>query len=122
MSGVAALIVKTLKSVAPLQKSEFPPILRRSTGNLYEVLSRKPTGCLGMEVHQTRWNEKNIADSYWVVTRAQFKNEGKHGKAWGKLFWRGLSWVFISLPSGFLNLLLNRRRACPPAQNGYVVL
>jgi small subunit ribosomal protein S34 len=90
MSGVATLISKTLKSIAPLQKSELPPIFRRTTGNLYEVLSRKPAGCIGMEVHQTRWSEKCIADSYWVVTRAQFKSEGKHGKAWGKLFWRGL--------------------------------
>ena len=89
--SVASLINKTLKNVA---KSELPPILRRATGNLFEVLSRRPTGCIGMKVHQTRWSEKQIDDSYWVVSRARFKDEGKHGKAWGKLYWRGKNFCF----------------------------
>ena len=32
---------------------------------------------------------KGISDSYWLVTRAQLKCEGQHGKAWGKLVWKG---------------------------------
>jgi small subunit ribosomal protein S34 len=93
MSGVASLISKSLKSVSSMQKTEIPPVLRKNTGNLYEVLSRTPTGLVGKEVHQTRWSAKQIANSYWVVTRAVFKNEGKHGKAWGKLHWRGSSFL-----------------------------
>lgn len=43
---------------------------------------------MGKKVHQFRWSEKQIPDSYWVVTRAKFKCEGKHGKAWGMLYWK----------------------------------
>lgn len=28
---------------------------------------------------------------YWEVTRVRLKDEGRHGKAWGRLVWRGES-------------------------------
>lgn len=59
-------------------------------GNLYQVLSRHPDGGVGRWVTQCRWGPKGIEGSYWLVTRAKFKLEGKHGKAWGKLFWKGV--------------------------------
>ncbi|KAF9534957.1 hypothetical protein CPB83DRAFT_831070 [Crepidotus variabilis] len=87
MSKVTSIISQTLKTVT--SKSDIPPVLSKSTGSLYEVLSRRPDGGVGMKVHQTRWGAKQIPNSYWLITRAQFKNEGKNGKAWGKLFWKG---------------------------------
>jgi hypothetical protein len=54
------------------------------------VLSRYPHDGVGMQVSQTRWGQKGIADSYWLVTRTKLKSEGQHGKAWGKLYWKGM--------------------------------
>lgn len=69
---------------------ELPSSLDTSRpGNLYEVLSRHPDGGVGRRVTQCRWGPKGIEGSYWLVTRAKFKLEGKHGKAWGQLFWKG---------------------------------
>ncbi|KAF8901641.1 hypothetical protein CPB84DRAFT_1815101 [Gymnopilus junonius] len=85
----ATSVANTIKRLLPVKASELPPVLRPSSGNLYEVLSRTPSGGIGTEIHQTRWTNKNIGDSYWVVTSSQFKCEGKHGKAWGRLYWKG---------------------------------
>ncbi|KIM45897.1 hypothetical protein M413DRAFT_296829 [Hebeloma cylindrosporum] len=82
-------VTQALKRLVPLIKGTLPPVIKPQCGNLYEVLSRTPTGGIGAEVHQTRWSHKNIVDSYWVVTRSHFKCEGKHGKAWGRLYWKG---------------------------------
>jgi small subunit ribosomal protein S34 len=82
-------VTQALKRLLPLTKGPLPPVIKPRCGNLYEVLSRTPTGGIGAEVHQTRWSQKNIVDSYWVVTRSHFKCEGKHGKAWGRLYWKG---------------------------------
>ncbi|KAK1231719.1 hypothetical protein PQX77_005151 [Marasmius sp. AFHP31] len=78
------------QSLQKLLPQKLPPSLTPSgTGSLYEILSKTPTGGVGKHVYQTRWSKKQIPDSYWVVTRTKFKCEGKHGKAWGKLVWRG---------------------------------
>ena len=50
-----------------------------------------PADGVGEHVYQTRWATKGIADCYWVVTRTSLKNSSTHGKAWGRLVWRGLS-------------------------------
>ncbi|GLB33510.1 putative mitochondrial 28S ribosomal protein S34 [Lyophyllum shimeji] len=76
------------QSIQKLLPNKLPPSLVPRTGNLYEVLSRSPGGGVGTKVHQIRWSEKQIGDSYWVVTRSRFKCEGKHGKAWGLLYWK----------------------------------
>ncbi|KAF4619259.1 hypothetical protein D9613_005391 [Agrocybe pediades] len=81
-----AAITQSIKRLLP---TNLPPVLKPGSGNLYEVLSRTPSGGVGSEVHQTRWSHKNIDNCYWVVTRSVFKCEGKHGKAWGRLYWRG---------------------------------
>ena len=90
-------IAQSLRRLLPLKKSQLPPVLRPQTGNLYQILSRTPTGGVGTEVHQLRWSEKQISDSYWVITRSKFKCGGNHGKAWGQLYWKGLldltSWL-----------------------------
>ena len=77
------------RSIQNLLPNKLPPSLSARPGNLYEVISRTPGGGVGKKVHQIRWSQKQIPDSYWVVTRAKFKCEGKHGKAWGKLYWKG---------------------------------
>ena len=83
-------IAQSLRRLVPLKKSQLPPALRPQTGNLYQILSRTPAGGVGTEVHQLRWSEKQISDSYWVITRSKFKCGGNHGKAWGQLYWKGL--------------------------------
>jgi len=82
-------VTQALRRFVPLKKCDLPPVLKVTTGNLYQVLSRTPSGGVGTEVHQTRWSQKQISDSYWVITRSKFKDEGQHGKAWGKLYWKG---------------------------------
>ncbi|KAF9076516.1 hypothetical protein BDP27DRAFT_1313467, partial [Rhodocollybia butyracea] len=77
---------RSLQKLLPIQ---LPPSLVASPGNLYQVLSRTPSGGVGRRVYQLRWSQKNIPDCYWVITRTKFKCEGKHGRAWGKLFWKG---------------------------------
>lgn len=86
---MSATISQTITRRLPLKNVALPPVLKPCKGNLYEVLSRTPAGGIGAEVYQTRWTQKNIKDSYWVVTRSIFKAEGKHGRAWGRLYWKG---------------------------------
>ncbi|KAF8204879.1 hypothetical protein BJ912DRAFT_870470 [Pholiota molesta] len=88
VANTTAALSQTLKHLLPTKG--LPPVLKPRCGNLYEVLSRTPSGGIGLEVHQTRWAEKNIGNSYWVITRSQFKLQGKHGKAWGRLYWKGV--------------------------------
>ncbi|KAG7096648.1 hypothetical protein E1B28_004064 [Marasmius oreades] len=77
-------------SLQKLLPKRLPPSLAPTrSGTLYEILSKTPSGGVGKHVHQTRWSKKKIPDCFWVVTRTKFKCEGKHGKAWGKLVWRG---------------------------------
>ncbi|KAG6849221.1 hypothetical protein H0H93_010343 [Arthromyces matolae] len=76
------------RSIQKLLPRELPPALIQRPGNLYEVLSRTVDGGVGRRVHQIRWGEKQIEGSYWIVTRSKFKCEGKHGKAWGHLYWK----------------------------------
>ncbi|CCF51002.1 hypothetical protein NDA14_000607 [Ustilago hordei] len=85
--------------------------------NLYQLLSSLPNDGVGARVRQRRWAAKgldvpNNVDlkshlkklhtkqggkakkeeghlCYWEVTKASLKDGGKHGKAWGKLVWRG---------------------------------
>jgi small subunit ribosomal protein S34 len=91
-------------SIQNLLPNKLPPSLSTRPGNLYQVISRAPGGGVGKKVHQIRWSEKQIPHSYWVVTRAKFKCEGKHGKAWGKLYWRGMfPGLFIHRLSGSVN-------------------
>ncbi|KAK2466444.1 hypothetical protein APHAL10511_002086 [Amanita phalloides] len=85
--GAPALnIARSLKKLLP---NDLPPSLAAKPGNLYEVLSRTPGGGIGKELHQMRWSNKRIEESYWKVTRSRFKCEGKHGRAWGLLYWKG---------------------------------
>lgn len=73
-----------------LLPKDLPAALDTSRpGNLYQVLSRHPNGGAGRRVTQCRWGPKGIEESYWLVTRAKFKLDGNHGKAWGQLYWKG---------------------------------
>ncbi|KDQ07737.1 hypothetical protein BOTBODRAFT_166639 [Botryobasidium botryosum FD-172 SS1] len=56
---------------------------------LYQVLAKLPENGVGARVTQRRWAAKGIEGSFWEVTRVRLKDEGKHGKVWGKLVWRG---------------------------------
>lgn len=102
---MAATVARSLKRLLP---KDLPPSLSNKAGNLYEVLSRSPEGGVGRTVHQTRWSSKQIADSYWVVSRSKFKCEGKHGKAWGRLYWKG---ACVHFPSQY-GYSVGVRQAC----------
>lgn len=65
------------------------PVLQGGNGTLYEVLSRLPMNGVGSKVLETRWSRKDFKDCYWVITRARLKCEGRHGKAYGRLYWQG---------------------------------
>ncbi|KAG0702335.1 hypothetical protein DFH29DRAFT_805141 [Suillus ampliporus] len=80
---------RAFRAVQSLLPSTLPPSLRTTPANLYQVLSRAPGGGVGQRVHQIRWTEKGIINCYWQVTRTRLKLEGNHGKAWGKLYWKG---------------------------------
>ncbi|KXN87945.1 hypothetical protein AN958_07955 [Leucoagaricus sp. SymC.cos] len=80
--NVADSVLKLLPNKLPSALS--PP----KNGNLYQTLSRTPNS-KDFEVHQKRWSESGVADSYWRITNARFKDEGRHGKAWGILYWKG---------------------------------
>lgn len=58
---------------------------------LYQTLASLPNNGVGAQVSQRRWAAKGIEGSYWEVTKVKLKNEGRNGKAWGKLVWRGKS-------------------------------
>src|SRR3954447_11284111 len=91
-----AAINQVSNALRALLPSTLPPTLNRQPGNLYEVLSRTPGDGIGKRVYQTRWRTKAITNCYWQITRARLKCEGKHGKAWGKLYWKGaLSLSFL---------------------------
>ncbi|KAI0047299.1 hypothetical protein FA95DRAFT_1461705, partial [Auriscalpium vulgare] len=77
------------EAVNKLLPKDLPPSLSSKRGNLYEVLARYPKDGVGQRVYQLRWGEKGIEGSYWKVTRAMLKMNGTHGKAWGRLTWRG---------------------------------
>jgi len=72
-----------------LLPKNLPPGLSTKPANLYQVLSRYATDGVGQRVYQTRWTNKGISDCFWIVTRTSLKKGGNHGKAWGRLVWRG---------------------------------
>ncbi|KAJ6539052.1 hypothetical protein B0H19DRAFT_1002046 [Mycena capillaripes] len=79
-------LARSLQRLLPTKS--LPPALKHHPANLYEVLSRTPSP-IGKEIHQIRWSEKHISESFWRVTRVQFKCNGTHGRAWGQLYWKG---------------------------------
>jgi hypothetical protein len=81
------------RSAAALQgliRGPAPRILKEGKLNLYETLSKLPGNGVGATVHQARWSTKDMADCYWKITECRTKNEGRNGKAWGTLVWKGM--------------------------------
>ena len=102
-----------------------PPLLAslsNAHATLPQLLASLPSSGVGAKIRQRRWLAKGLdvpagqalsgpvpreeraqageAGCYWLVTRTQLKERGKHGKAWGRLVWRG-EWA-----------LLHRARVC----------
>ncbi|KZP03817.1 hypothetical protein FIBSPDRAFT_1055071 [Athelia psychrophila] len=80
---------RAARAIESFLPAQAPPSLDKRAATLPQVLSRYPNDGVGVKVHQCRWGHKGIANSYYLVTRSQLKLEGKHGKAWGKLYWKG---------------------------------
>jgi hypothetical protein len=105
-----------LKSLPQAAISKLHNIDTRTPRTLYQTLSRLPRDGVGAHVFQTRWQSKGIEGCYWEVTRVKLKNEGNHGKAWGKLIWRGkfraaCFWIVTCksrASAKFLGMLLSR--------------
>lgn len=109
------------RSIQNLLPNKLPPSLSARPGNLYQVISRAPGGGVGKKVHQLRWSEKQISDSYWVVTRAMFKCEGRHGKAWGKLYWKGRLLPICRLLGSHTMCQPSQTNSSAPRRSGYEV-
>jgi small subunit ribosomal protein S34 len=82
-------------AIKPLLPKQLPPSLSTNPANLYQLISRSPDGGVGKAVHQIRWSDKNFNGCYWIITRSKFKGDGKHGKAWGMLYWRGNQIILV---------------------------
>ncbi|THH11286.1 hypothetical protein EW145_g763 [Phellinidium pouzarii] len=82
----ASALPRALAALIPEAASET---LANKPRNLYSTLSRLPEDGIGARVFQTRWQSKGIEGCFWEVSRVRLKCEGTHGKAWGKLVWRG---------------------------------
>jgi small subunit ribosomal protein S34 len=82
---------KLLKAVAPNS------VLLKNRGTLYDTLSTLPREGVGLLMRQKRWDVVGRKDTYWEVTRVKIKNEGRNGKAWGRLVYKGrytLNYIF----------------------------
>lgn len=89
MSRSSKVLSKASRAIESFLPAQVPPSLDKRAATLPQVLSRYPHDGVGLKVHQCRWGHKGIDNSYYLVTRSKLKLEGKHGKAWGKLFWKG---------------------------------
>lgn len=104
-----------------LSRAHLPPVLARIQKphkNLYQLLSSLPNDGVGAKVRQRRWAAKGLDIPrgqdlkthiqhlqqsstketkteghlcYWEITKVKLKDGGNHGKAWGRLIWRGMS-------------------------------
>ncbi|KAG7666804.1 hypothetical protein Ndes2526B_g09557 [Nannochloris sp. 'desiccata'] len=53
--------------------------------NAYEVLSSLPKHGMGTKITRSTWQDS----SFWTVTQIKTEMDGKRGKAYGLLTWRG---------------------------------
>ena len=86
---MASSLPPALAKLLPAAKPTANATLNPYPTTLYRTLSRLRNDGVGALVAQRRWDAKNIPGSYWKVTRVKLKDEGKHGRAWGRLIWRG---------------------------------
>ena len=92
------------KAIQHFLPSKLPPTLSNAPSSLYQVLSRFPQDGAGQKVYQTRWAAKGFPECYWEVTRTKLKLEGKHGKVWGHLVWRGTCVCVMVTRNSVVNL------------------
>jgi small subunit ribosomal protein S34 len=97
MNRINSSIPKAFAKLMPEQATQFDStttIFPHPT-TLFRTLSRLPRDGVGSRVAQRRWDAKGIHGSYWEVTKTKLKlsEDGKmaHGKAWGRLIWKGMS-------------------------------
>jgi small subunit ribosomal protein S34 len=58
----------------------------KSSGSLFQILNGLRYFGVGSKV--TR-NIYRFPETYWIVTRVQLSKDQLHGKAWGRMVWRG---------------------------------
>ena len=98
---MASGLPKALAQLIPATTYDATTTIFPHPTTLYRTLSRLPKDGVGARVTQRRWAAKGIEGSYWEVTRMKLKPDAQHGKAWGKLVWKGsfpISPVTIASP------------------------
>ena len=86
---MASSLPPALAKLLPATKAVANATLNPYPTTLYQTLSRLRNDGVGALVAQRRWDAKNIHGCYWKVTRVKLKDEGRHGRAWGRLIWKG---------------------------------
>lgn len=86
---MAAALPKSLVKLIPPITVDATTTINPHPTTLYRALSRLPRDGIGARLAQCRWDAKGIHGSYWEVTRTKLKLDGTHGKAWGRLVWKG---------------------------------
>lgn len=86
---MASSLPPALARLIPVTKEAANATLNPYPATLYQTLSRLRNDGVGALVAQRRWDAKKIFGCYWKVTRVKLKDEGRHGRAWGRLIWKG---------------------------------
>src|SRR5258706_1410507 len=86
---MASSLPPALARLLPATKGAANTTLNPYPTTLYQTLSRLRNDGVGALVAQRRWDAKNIFGCYWKVTRVKLKDEGRHGRVWGRLIWKG---------------------------------
>ncbi|KIM25620.1 hypothetical protein M408DRAFT_331149 [Serendipita vermifera MAFF 305830] len=86
---MASGLPKALAQLIPATTYDATTTIFPHPTTLYRTLSRLPKDGVGARVAQRRWTAKGIEGSYWEVTKIRLKPDGQHGKAWGRLVWKG---------------------------------
>eukprot|EP00761_Pharyngomonas_kirbyi_P012610 gb/GECH01012637.1/.p1 GENE.gb/GECH01012637.1/~~gb/GECH01012637.1/.p1 ORF type:complete len:123 (+),score=17.90 gb/GECH01012637.1/:1-369(+) len=67
---------------------DFNKKLSEKPKNFFEHIAHVPNYGLGMNWRRKTW--KHVPNSHWTLTKLKLSPDGRHGKAWGYLTWKGL--------------------------------
>jgi small subunit ribosomal protein S34 len=60
--------------------------MSKSSGSLFQILNGLRYFGVGSKVTRSIYK---FPETYWIVTRVQLSKDQMHGKAWGRMVWRG---------------------------------
>lgn len=100
---MASSLPPALAKLLPATKATANATLNPYPTTLYQTLSRLRNDGVGALVAQRRWDAKKIHGCYWKIIRVKLKDEGRHGRAWGRLIWKGWLYQVFSIRISMLN-------------------